>query len=121
MLGETKQLAQTTGLAVDGGDPVAGYEMHMGETKGPDTARPMVRLKQGPDGARSADGRVMGSYLHGLFASDPFRHRFLNQLRHRAHSGIAFEAVVEETLDALGAHLEAHLDLDALLGLARAR
>jgi adenosylcobyric acid synthase len=121
VLGEAKQLAQVTGQACEGGDPVSGYEMHMGETFGPDTLRPLLTLSTGPDGARSADGRVMGCYLHGLFASDGFRHRFLNQLRHRNRSGVAFEAVVEQTLDALGAHLETHLDLDGLLVLARAR
>ncbi len=121
VLGETKRLARASGRTSEGNDPVSGYEMHMGETTGPDTARPLLRLETGPDGARSADGRVMGCYLHGLFAADGFRHRFLGRLRRRAHSGVAFEAVVEETLDALGAHLEAHLDLDGLLAVARVR
>ena len=49
-------------------------------TAGPDLARPMLSLDGGPDGAVSADGRVAGCYLHGLFASDSFRHAFLARL-----------------------------------------
>ena len=61
----------------------------------------------------------MGCYLHGLFAADAFRHAFLSRLRNRATSGVAYEAGIERTLDNLAEHLEAHLDLDALLAAAR--
>ena len=116
-----KRLVQAQGHACDGGEAVAGYEMHMGRTTGPDTARPLVTLESGPDGACARNGRVMGCYLHGLFAADGFRRAFLARLRHRETVGIAYDALVEETLDALAAHLEAHLDLDRLLEVARAR
>ena len=72
-----KRLVRASGHASEGGEAVAGYEMHMGETTGPDTARPLIRLESGPDGARAANGRVMGCYLHGLFAADGFRQAFL--------------------------------------------
>ena len=116
-----KRLVRASGHASEGGEAVAGYEMHMGRTRGPDTARPLVTLESGPDGARAANGRVMGCYLHGLFAADGFRRAFLGRLQRRETTGIAYDALVEETLDALGAHLEAHLDLDRLLEVARAR
>ena len=68
-----------------------------------------------PEGARSADGRVIGTYLHGLFASDEFRRAFLGTA---ADATTRYEAGVEAALDGLAAHLEKHLDLDALLALA---
>jgi adenosylcobyric acid synthase len=62
----------------------------------------------------------MGCYVHGLFAADGFRHAFLARLRERAVSGVAYETQIEASLDALADHLEASLDTDGLLALARA-
>ncbi len=114
-----KTLTDAAGTDAVTGAAVKGYEMHIGVTQGPDCARPWLTLADGrSDGARSADGRVMGTYLHGLFAADAFRHAFLGRLRRGEFAGAAFEARIDETLDALAAHLEAHLDLDAMLAAA---
>ena len=120
-IGATKRLAEVSGLDPASGAPVSGYEMHMGTTDGPDRARPMLRLGERPEGAVSPDGRVMGCYVHGLFAADEFRRAFLSRLAGRAVGGIAFESEVERVLDALADHLETYLDLDALLAVARRR
>ena len=101
------------------GRPVHGYEMHMGRTDGGDCARPVLMLDGQPDGAASADGRVRGCYLHGLFSSDPFRAALLAELRPGRESGLAYEVLVDEVLDRLADHLETAVDLDALLALAR--
>jgi len=101
------------------GRPVHGYEMHMGRTGGGDCTRPVLMLDGQPDGATSADGRVRGCYLHGLFSSDPFRAALLAELRPGRESGLAYEALVDEVLDRLADHLEAAVDLDALLALSR--
>ncbi|MBI2253083.1 MAG: cobyric acid synthase [Proteobacteria bacterium] len=103
------------------GHDVAGYEMHVGTTDGPDTARAFLSIGNRPDGAMSADGRVMGCYVHGLFAADAFRHAFLTSLHARAESGVAYEQGVEQALDDLAAHLEQHADLDRMLEIAKAR
>lgn len=100
---------------------VQGYEMHVGRSDGPDASRPMLTIGNRGDGACSADGRVMGCYVHGLFAGDRFRHAFLNSLRARGESGIAYEQGVEQALDDLAAHLEKHADLDQILEIARGR
>jgi len=114
----TKRLAETTGIELSTGMPVKGYEMHIGRTTGLGLDRPMLRLASGTDGCISHDGRVAGCYLHGLFASDPFRCAFLKALG--ADVGeIAYEQQIEVTLDALADHLELSLDLPALLAAAQ--
>ena len=120
VLAGDKRLVAASGTAATG-EAVSGYEMHMGVTTGADRARPLLRLEGGEDGAVSPDGRIMGSYLHGLFASDAFRAGFLGRLRTRESSGIAFEAGVEAALDDLASGLDAALDLDRILEIARAR
>ena len=118
-----KTLNETTGTELATGEAVKGYEMHIGETAGAGLDNPWLRLEDDntggrAEGARSNDGRVMGTYLHGLFASDNFRHAFLQRLGLGGYQGAAYDAEVEQTLDALADHLEAHLDLDALLAAA---
>ena len=120
-LAGSKRLLEASGCERASGERVAGYEMHMGATAGPDCARPMLQLAGGPDGAVSRDGRVMGCYLHGLFAADGFRRRFLARLGDRAHAGPAFEAGVEAALDEVAATVARSLDLDRLLEIARDR
>jgi adenosylcobyric acid synthase len=78
----------------------------------------MLRFDGRTDGCISADRRVFGCYLHGLFAADGFRAAFLGRLRAREPSGLAYDAGVERTLDDLADHLERHLDVDALLAAA---
>jgi adenosylcobyric acid synthase len=116
-----KQLREVRGREIASGERVHGYEMHVGRTSGPALVRPMLDLDGRSDGAVSADRRIMGSYVHGLFAADAFRHAFLARLRERSPSGFRFEQQIEATLDALADHLEAHVDLDGLLALAGAR
>ena len=113
-----KHLGQVSGIELATGMPVVGYEMHLGETTGPGLARPMLRLAGGADGCASADGRVAGCYLHGLFTSDPFRQAFLAALGGEP-SGTAYQHQIENTLDSLADHLEHSLDLPALLVAAR--
>ncbi len=112
-----KRLALSHATYVETGDPVTGYEIHIGETTGPDCARAWLQLDGRPAGAASADGRVLGCYLHGLFAADAFRAAYLSRLGARV-TVMDHSAGVEATLDALAAHVEAHLDVSGLLDLA---
>jgi adenosylcobyric acid synthase len=118
VLSDDKRLTQTGGVTADGASFV-GYEMHMGVTGGPDRERPFAHLADGAtDGAISPDGRVMGTYIHGLFADDRQRAAWLTRLGAGA-STIAYEAQVEDTLDRLAGHLAECVDLERLLTLAR--
>lgn len=115
VLSPVKQLRVEQAMHVASGTAITGYHMHMGFTEGPDRARPFAEVSGVAEGAISADGRVSGTYLHGLFAADPFRRAFLGNV---ASEDLAYEAGIERTLDDLAAHLERHLDIDALLALA---
>ncbi|MBY6138989.1 cobyric acid synthase [Leisingera daeponensis] len=116
MAGE-KRVTLTEAVTRDGSLPVSGYEIHMGRTTGADCGRAWLSIDGRPEGAASADGRVKGSYLHGLFSSDAFRASVLGALGHESQAG--YEDGVEEVLDALADHLERHMDLDRLLELAQ--
>lgn len=113
-----KRLARVRATHAASGLDVDGYEIHIGRTEGPDCQRPFAHVGGRPEGAIRPDGRVAGSYLHGLFSSDAFRAAYLKSLG-MAASGLRHGAVVEETLEALADHVEAHLDVPGLLSLAR--
>ena len=118
MLAGDKRLEQVEG-ETSGGAPFAGYEMHMGVTEGPDRARAFATLAGGlTEGAMSPDGRIIGTYIHGLFADDRQRSAWLKRLG-AGEAAIAYDSLVDETLDKLAAHLSAHIDIDKLLKLAR--
>ncbi|THD75880.1 cobyric acid synthase [Thalassobius vesicularis] len=112
-----KRLALTQATYLPSGDLVDGYEIHLGHTDGPDCQRAWLQVQDQPHGAASANGRVRGCYLHGLFSADGFRRAFLAELG--LESRLSYDASVEDTLDALADHMEAHLDIDLLLSLAR--
>jgi adenosylcobyric acid synthase len=117
VLSDEKRLEPVRGDT--GGIPFSGYEMHMGVTAGPDCARPFARLSDGaPEGAVSAEGRVIGTYIHGLFGNDCQRAAWLARLG-AGPSAIAHDTLVESTLDRLAAHIAAHIDVERILNLAR--
>ncbi|WP_366657194.1 cobyric acid synthase [Fodinicurvata sp. EGI_FJ10296] len=129
ILGGDKTLTLTSGTYRGGNSgrddvptPIGGYEMHIGRTDGPDRSRPFATLADNssgghPDGAVSPDGRIAGTYLHGLFATDAFRAAFLAEFRTGRTAGQAYDPMIDRTLNALADHLETCLDVDAMLGL----
>ncbi|MGH6818957.1 MAG: cobyric acid synthase, partial [Methylovirgula sp.] len=105
--------------ATPDGIAFTGYEMHCGRTSGPDCGRPFLHFADGrADGATSADGRIGGCYVHGFFAGDAQRRAFLARLGAPV-SDVSYAARIEAALDAVAAHIDAHIDLDRLLTLAR--
>ncbi|MEP3113196.1 cobyric acid synthase [Nisaea sp.] len=117
-----KALTRVTGFAVTG-EPITGYEIHIGRTDGPDRTRPFATIDDGngahQDGAVSASGQIAGSYLHGMFSDDDFRRSFLAGLGASRFSEMNFTTEIDSVLDRLADHLEVHLDTETLFGLAR--
>ncbi|MND63925.1 Cobyric acid synthase [compost metagenome] len=112
-----KRLVSVSGATFDGVD-LSGYEMHVGETGSAGNSQPFSIVNGHADGAISPDGRVFGTYIHGLFADDHQRSAWLKRLGGQ-RSELNYDAQVEAVLDRLAAHMEQHLDLDRLLAIAR--
>jgi adenosylcobyric acid synthase len=112
-----KTTTQTQAIHALSGRLINAYEIHLGKTAGPDCARLFAQTPDGPEGATSANGSVIGTYLHGCFSSDGFRQAFLRALGAKSF-GLAYDQTIEATLDELASHLEKHLNLDQILALA---
>jgi len=98
------------------------YEIHLGRTEGADRARAPFKVGDRAEGAANADGRVVGTYLHGVFASDAVRAAWLSKFAGGwLRSTLSYESDIETTLDDLAAHLARHLDIEAVIALARSR
>ena len=116
VLTPAKTLRRVTGEAL--GASFAGYEIHCGQTTGPDTARAVGRLADGtPEGATSRDGLVAGSYIHGLLGEAAQRHAWLARIGAEG-TGPDHAADVDAALDEIAAAMEAHLDVDAMIAMA---
>ncbi|HLJ01648.1 MAG TPA: cobyric acid synthase [Bradyrhizobium sp.] len=113
-----KSLTRVDAIHAASGERIDAYEIHIGQTDGADRARPFALIDGAPEGAVAGDGRVHGTYLHGLFASDGFRRSFLKPLGIAA-SGRNYRGAIEQVLDELAEHIEKHLDVEGLLALAR--
>ncbi len=113
-----KHLAEVSGVYRQTGDIVTGYEIHIGNTKGPDCARAWLDIDGRAEGAASLDGRILGCYIHGLFSADGFRAAYLTSLG-ASPASFSYTAQIDQVLDALADHIETHMDIDLLLSLAR--
>ena len=113
-----KALNEVRATHVETGLQMSGYEIHIGRTEGSDTSRPFTKINGKGDGARSADGRIGGTYLHGLFGDDGFRSAWLRSQGGNS-TGTEYGAEVDRVLDLLADHLERHVNVDELLAIAR--
>ncbi|MDF2371322.1 MAG: cobyric acid synthase [Rhizobiaceae bacterium] len=88
------------------GVDVTGYEIHLGKTQGPDCSRPFSRIDGHADGAISPDGRIIGTYLHGVFSNDVFRQRYLQTFG--IDGSVAnYREDVDQALDRIAKRLDA--------------
>ncbi|MEM8973707.1 MAG: cobyric acid synthase, partial [Pseudomonadota bacterium] len=115
-----KVVRPVTGRHLASNEPVTGYEIHIGRTDGPDCSRPVFKIEDRNTGAASANGRIIGTYVHGIFGEDGFRRAFLGTIREGVASEVNYETTVEHTLNAFADHLEQCLDIERVEETARA-
>lgn len=98
---------------------VTGYEIHHGISRGAAFARPLLRIDGSPEGAVSEDGRVLGTYVHGLFDTQEALSALLTYVGVQSPKAIDYEALLEASLDRLADTIETHLDLSRVDALIR--
>jgi adenosylcobyric acid synthase len=118
VLSGSKTLRAVQGRLCRTGGAFGGYEMHVGETEGPGRSIPWAIMEDGTrHGAATADGRIVGGYIHGLFAKASARQALLAEIG-APSDGIDQAVRVDQALDAIAATLEQRLDIPALARIA---
>ncbi|MCY1342579.1 Cobyric acid synthase [compost metagenome] len=113
-----KQLRNVSGRLLPDGAALSGYEIHAGVTTGAGLENPAVMLDDGrADGARSADGQVMGTYLHGLFESADASAAILRWAGLSVVQAVDYHALRERDIERLADQVEQHLDIGRLRSL----
>jgi len=107
-------------------DRASGYEIHLGATEYQSDSKPLFDIKRSDgtssfDGAIGSDARIIGTYLHGLFDDDAFRHSFIDAARAALQLGpptayVNFKAEREARFDRLAAHVRQSIDLETIRG-----
>lgn len=119
----TKVTVQVSGVHRQSGCRVEGYEVHMGRTE-TGGLQPLLEVRSPvdkacrPEGAMDRDGRIFGTYVHGLFDAPGFRRFFLNRLRlTRGWTPLQDSGndSLDADLDGLADFMAAHLDVEAIL------
>ena len=112
-----KQLRNVSGVLVAEGTTVTGYEIHNGVSEGQALSSPLFEIESRPEGAVSADGQIMGTYLHGLFDHPEASQALLKRLGLTNGEQSDYQAHRERELDRLADMLEAHIDIEAIMAL----
>lgn len=105
------------------GISVEGYEIHMGRTEKLEPIEGLFQIGGHKDGMLSADGRIWGTYLHGIFENDEFRRTWLNLIRQEKglaslETDIHFQSRKTAAFDRLADHARAHLDIGMIYRIA---
>ncbi|MDD5179694.1 MAG: cobyric acid synthase [Gallionellaceae bacterium] len=113
-----KQLHNVQGRLHLADAPLGGYEIHAGISAGSALQRPFAQLDDGrSDGAISADGQIIATYLHGVFESPQTCGALLEWAGLQAPQAFDYHALREQNLERLADTLEAHLDMPRILQL----
>ncbi|MDT8316392.1 MAG: cobyric acid synthase [bacterium] len=129
-LKESKETHQVAAVQVGRENILKGYEIHMGESSYLNGASPLFEIKirgagdvKVGDGAMSFDGRVWGTYIHGIFDNDDFRKSVLDEVRKEkgvttGDKGSAYTDLKEEGYRQLAELVESNLDMEAICRIA---
>ncbi len=115
---ERKTVKQVEVQCASSGLPLKGYEIHVGNTSGRDCDRPLTYAGDQKEGAKSANGRIEGSYIHGLFSNDDYRRDWLQRAGADAQNSVSYQGSVEAAIDEFADAMESDLNIDALLACA---
>lgn len=110
-----KELKLVKGRFCSDNSAVAGYEIHMGVSKGPALDKPAIQLADKVDGVISDDNQIMGTYLHGLFDQSSALSSLLKWTGLKETSNFDYEILREQELDRLADEMQQHIDIDNLL------
>lgn len=119
-----KHLSNQTGsfcLGAQEAVAVTGYEIHCGISTGEALSTPLIRfLDDTPEGAISSDGRIVGTYLHGLFESSAVVNQVLQWAGLKTIASFDYNKRKDLDLDRLADSIEEHLDMEAIHHLLQA-
>ena len=113
-LEKNKQLHNVTGTLLTNGSEISGYEIHAGITTGHDLERPFVQLDNRTDGAISADGNIIGTYLHGLFESSQACQHLLTWAGLKDSQNKDYHQRREDDINRLADAVEKNLDMSLI-------
>lgn len=113
-LAPEKHLARVEGRLAFADAGVTGYEIHAGVTRGPGLARPAVLTAAGPDGAQSADGQILATYLHGLFDHPAALRALLDWAGLAVAAEVDYPALRDAHIERLADAVERSIDLSRL-------
>ncbi|MBE9504953.1 MAG: cobyric acid synthase [Proteobacteria bacterium] len=111
-------------------ESLTGYEIHMGDSVYLDGAKPLFEISRSGnpkmkffDGAASRDGKIWGTYIHGIFENDHFRHALINEVRHekglnKSTAPVNHHQLRENGYRKLAALARAHLDMEKIYAIA---
>ena len=95
---------------------MSGYEIHAGTSHGPALRSPAVQLADRSDGALSADGQILATYVHGLFDAPEACAALLAWAGLEGAARIDYRALREDSIERLADAIAGHVDLEALFG-----
>lgn len=111
-----KTVRSVEACLLPGRQRLGGYEIHAGVTQGPALSRPVMQFDDGRlDGAISEDGRVAGTYLHGVFSLASSRQALLGDAISASQDTPDHAMRVDLALDCLADHLEQHVGIDRMI------